>query len=62
MKNFIGYFIKYPVAVNIFIIGFLIFGVLGYINTNSSIFPLTDATLIQISVTYPGASPEEVEE
>ncbi|WP_422107554.1 efflux RND transporter permease subunit [Winogradskyella sp.] len=62
MKNFLGYFIKYPVAVNIFIVGFLIFGFLGYQQMNSSFFPLADAKTIQISVTYPGASPEEVEE
>ncbi len=62
MKQFLSYFIKYPVAVNIFIIGFLIFGFLGYQKMNSSFFPLTDAKTIQISVTYPGASPEEVEE
>ncbi|GAB5475085.1 MAG: efflux RND transporter permease subunit [Maribacter sp.] len=62
MKNFIAHFVKYPVAVNIFIIGFLIFGYLGYRQMNSSFFPLADPTLIRISVTYPGASPEEVEE
>ena len=62
MKQFLSYFIKYPVAVNIFIVGFLIFGFLGYQNMNSSFFPLSDPTTIQISVTYPGASPEEVEQ
>ncbi|MEO9871949.1 efflux RND transporter permease subunit [Ekhidna sp.] len=62
MRSFISYFIKYPVAVNIFIIGFLIFGYLGYQRMNSSFFPLADPTLVRISVTYPGASPEEVEE
>ncbi len=62
MKKFLAYFIKYPVAVNIFIVGFLIFGFLGYQKMNSSFFPLANAKTIQISVTYPGASPEEVEE
>ena len=62
MKKFIAYFVKYPVAVNIFIIGFLLFGYLGYQNLKSSIFPLATAKNILISVTYPGASPEEVEE
>ena len=62
MKGFIGYFIKYPVAVNIFIVGFLIFGFLGYQKMSSSFFPLADAKTIQITVSYPGASPEEVEE
>ncbi|MGB5817943.1 MAG: efflux RND transporter permease subunit [Saonia sp.] len=61
MKKFIGYFIKYPVAVNIFIIGFFIFGFLGYQKLNSSFFPLSDPSFINISVSYPGASPEEVE-
>ncbi|MEM9001389.1 MAG: efflux RND transporter permease subunit [Bacteroidota bacterium] len=62
MRKFIGYFIKYPVAVNIFIIGFLIFGYLGYKKLNSSFFPLSDPSRITISVSYPGASPQEVEE
>ncbi|MEL6917137.1 MAG: efflux RND transporter permease subunit, partial [Bacteroidota bacterium] len=62
MKKFIGYFIKYPVVVNIFIIGFLIFGYLGYQRLNSSFFPLSDPNYISISVSYPGSSPEEVEE
>ncbi len=62
MKKFLGYFIKYPVAVNIFIVGFILFGFLGYQKMNSSFFPLAEAKTIQITVTYPGASPEEVEE
>lgn len=62
MKKFISYFIKYPVAVNIFVTGFLIFGYLGYQKLNSSFFPLSDPSFIRISVSYPGASPEEVEE
>ncbi|MEN1785184.1 MAG: efflux RND transporter permease subunit, partial [Bacteroidota bacterium] len=62
MKGFISYFIKYPVAVNIFIIGFLIFGFLGYQSMSSSFFPLADPQNILITVTYPGASPEAVEE
>ena len=62
MKKFLGYFIKYPVAVNIFIAGFLIFGYLGYRQLKSSIFPLSDPSIINISVSFPGASPQEVEE
>ncbi|MGD1959427.1 MAG: efflux RND transporter permease subunit [Fulvivirga sp.] len=62
MKQFIAYFIKYPVAVNICVIGFVIFGILGYFKLNSSIFPLSESKTINITVNYPGASPEEVEE
>lgn len=62
MKKIISYFIKYPVAVNIIIIAFAVLGFLGYSNLNSSFFPLTESKLISISVSYPGASPQEMEE
>jgi len=62
VKNIISYFIKYPVAVNVFIIAFFVFGLIGISNLKSSFFPLTDSSLIGISFIYPGASPQEVEE
>ena len=62
MRNLISYFIKYPVAVNIILIAFFILGFLGYSNMRSSFFPLTDSRIININVTYPGSSPQEIEE
>ncbi|WP_159949283.1 efflux RND transporter permease subunit [Polaribacter septentrionalilitoris] len=62
MKKIITYFIKYPVAVNVIIIAFLLFGVLGYFSMKSSFFPLVDSQLIRITLAYPGASPAEMEE
>ncbi len=62
MKNLITYFIKYDVAVNIIILGFIVFGYLGLKSMKSSYFPLTDSKNISISVVYPGASPQEMEE
>jgi len=62
MRKLITYFIKYHVAVNIFIIAFVIFGYLGVTSLKSSFFPLVDSKIINISVTYPGASPQEIEE
>ena len=62
MKKIITYFIKYPVAVNVFIIAFVAFGIIGAINMKSSFFPLVDSQLIRISLVYPGASPAEMEE
>ena len=62
MKKIITYFIKYPVAVNVFIIAFVVFGIVGILGMKSSFFPLVDSQLIQINLTYPGASPEEIEE
>lgn len=62
MKKIITYFIKYPVAVNVVIIAFVIFGAVGIISMKSSFFPLVDSELINISLAYPGASPTEMEE
>ena len=62
MKKVIAYFIKYPVAVNIIIIAFVVLGIFGYSSLKSSFFPLTDAKFISINVAYPGASPQEMEE
>ncbi|MCX2718040.1 efflux RND transporter permease subunit [Lentiprolixibacter aurantiacus] len=62
MRNLIAYFIKYHVAVNVIIIAFFIFGIVGATSLKSSFFPLTDSKNISISIAYPGASPQEVEE
>ncbi len=62
MRKVISYFIKYPVAVNVVIIAFIVFGSIGALNMKSSFFPLVDSQLIQINLTYPGASPAEMEE
>lgn len=62
MKKIISYFIKYHVAVNIIILAVVIFGYLGTMAMKSSFFPLTESQFINISVIYPGASPQEMEE
>ncbi len=62
MKKIITYFIKYDIAVNIIILAFVIFGIIGFFSMKSSFFPLTDSKNITIQLTYPGASPQEMEE
>ena len=62
MKNIISYFIKYPVAGNILIFAILIIGSLSLMNIRSTLTPNVDPGLIMITATYPGASPEEIEE
>ncbi|MAM30356.1 MAG: RND transporter [Flavobacteriaceae bacterium] len=62
MRKVISYFIKYDVAVNVLIIAFAIFGVIGMLQLKSSFFPLQESEIISISVAYPGAAPEEIEE
>ena len=62
MRSILTFFIKYPVAVNIFIVAFAIFGIIGAMSMRSSFFPLTESKVITIAATYPGASPQEIEE
>lgn len=62
MKNLLGFFIKYPVAVNVLMVAVFVFGLMGLSNTKSSFFPLNESNIITISVQYPGASPGEIEE
>lgn len=62
MKKIISYFIKFPVAVNIFILAFFSFGLVGALSMRSSYFPLTESQRIAVNLVYPGASPEEMEE
>ena len=62
MRKIISYFIKYHVAVDVIVIAFVAFGIFGARALKSSFFPLTDSKVISINVTYPGASPLEIEE
>tara|TARA_B100001758_G_scaffold34104_1_gene25382 strand:- start:1329 stop:4568 length:3240 start_codon:yes stop_codon:yes gene_type:complete len=62
VRNIIAYFVKYPKAVNILVMFFIVFGVSGVLALKSSFFPLIDSKFISINATFPGASPQEVEE
>ncbi|WGK65327.1 efflux RND transporter permease subunit [Croceiramulus getboli] len=62
MRKLLHYFIKYDVAVNVIILAFIAFGIVGALRLKSSFFPLVDSTIINISVNYPGAAPQEIEE
>lgn len=62
MRQFINYFIKYPVAANLAMFGILIMGGVGLLNMKSTFFPEVESRIILIQIVYPGASPEEIEE
>ena len=62
MKRIIEHFIKYPVAVNVLIVMVTVLGILGMLSLKSSFFPLQKAKIVTVQVTYPGASPQEMEE
>jgi multidrug efflux pump subunit AcrB len=62
MRKIISFFIRYHVAVNVLIGAFFVFGLLGFKALKSSFFPLVESKFITINITYPGASPQEIEE
>ncbi len=62
MRKIIIHFIKYPVAVSVVITGFVLLGIMGALSLKSSFFPLNESRNITIQMTYPGASPAEMEE
>jgi preprotein translocase subunit SecF len=62
MKGLVAYFVKYPILANILIALTVIGGVVSFLNTKMSFFPTAKDRVINISVAYPGASPEEMEE
>ncbi|MGA8854477.1 MAG: efflux RND transporter permease subunit [Christiangramia sp.] len=62
MRKLINYFIKFGVAVNVVIMAFVIFGIIGVLNMKSSFFPLQESRIININIAYPGSAPEEIEE
>jgi multidrug efflux pump subunit AcrB len=62
MKKFLGFFIKYPITVNVMLFGALIFGAVAWNSLNSTFFPLIPERFIIINAVYPGASPQEIEQ
>lgn len=62
MRSIISYFVKYPVAGNVLLFAILIFGAVGLNSLRTDFFPDTPSRTININLTYPGASPEEMEE
>lgn len=62
MKALIKHFIKYPVLGNAIFVAILLFGLLAFKSMKTTFFPDVPADKIIIQASYPGASPEEIEE
>lgn len=62
MKRIIHFFIDRPVWGNAAIVIVVMFGFFSMLSTNKSFFPEQDPNRIIVSVTYPGASPVEMED
>jgi len=62
VKKLVEVFVKYKFYANLIIAVLLSAGLFGLFSMNKAFFPETESKIIQISVTYLGASPEEMEE
>ena len=61
MRTPISWFVHNPVATNLMMMIFLVGGFISYMNLNQEEFPDIDFGVIQVSVAYLGATPEESE-
>ena len=61
-KGFVAWFAENHVAANLMMAMILILGAASLISIKQEVFPEMELDMIQISVPYPGATPEEVEE
>ena len=62
MRNIIRFFIQYPIYSNAIIIITAIAGVFSLSIMPKSFFPEMSPNKIYVNVSYPGASPKEIEE
>ena len=62
MKNIIRWFIANTVAANLLMIFIIIAGLFTLSRLRMEVFPDITIPIINVSVIYPGASPEDIEE
>ena len=62
MKNILSAFVKYPFYGKMFIVILLLIGGISLKNMRKATFPMVESTTITVQVSYPGATPKEMEE
>lgn len=62
MKKAIELFVRFPFYANLILLFFIIVGGISLYSMKKSFFPERESHIINVSVTYPGASPVEMEE
>ncbi|TDG14745.1 efflux RND transporter permease subunit [Seongchinamella unica] len=62
MKKIIAWWVHNPVAANLLMVGILLSGVLGMLSMEKEAFPNIKINQASITVVWPGANPQEVEE
>ncbi|MEM1102933.1 MAG: efflux RND transporter permease subunit [Pseudomonadota bacterium] len=58
----IAWFARNPVAANLLMVACLIGGIAGYLTVDREVFPNINPDSVSIDVSWPGASPQDVEE
>ena len=61
-KGIIAWFARNSVAANLLMVVLLIGGLFSTALINKEVFPTFELNYLQISVAYPGAAPQEIEE
>ncbi len=61
MPGIIDWFVRNGVATNLFMLALLAAGFAGFLTMGQQMFPEFSLDRVEVRVTYPGASPEEVE-
>lgn len=62
MKNILSAFVKYPFYGKLFIVILVLIGGISLSNLRKATFPMVESKTITVSVSYPGATPKEMEE
>ncbi len=62
MKSLIAWFVKNPVAANLMMVAMFVAGIFGYNTMEREFIPQTTINGMSVSVSWPGASPRDVEE
>jgi len=62
MRNLIAWFVKNPVAANLMMLTMFVVGIFGYYSLEREFFPQTTINGMTVNVSWPGASPRDVEE
>ncbi len=62
MDRLISWFAVNPVASNLLMVGILLVGIIGYANIEREAFPQVTSNTVNVSVVWPGAAPQEMEE
>ena len=62
MRNINRTFIKYPILGNAILVTIFLFGFFGFKSLKTTFFPQIPSKTIIVQASYPGASPEEIEE